>query len=547
MMPPPADKQMAVIADAVLEVLREVAESGSGLSRELLAARLADRREFTGLRPSEAPPAGAAADLSAREAARLERFQRQLETIRQHKQKLLVRVQELEQRETAGSRFFCRAVGLLAQQLRQLESPPLHGALDRLRQLALANAPSVELETAFSDYKAALIRSQPDVPASPVPRQDAGDRLLGPFLKAEKAEDERPALETAFLNQFKEIAQSIIAELKLHLDRDYLQRVQAVEARLRQAESLEAALGTRQALIALVKDYAGHLSREREQAASFIQEIGKRLGDMESLVFDSLSQARDAQRAHDGFRTGLETQFEALKGSVNFSSTLDELKQTVLSKLKTISGALAEQRRQDQRQLALVDGQMVGLEKEFDHLRGEIVTARQRAESLEAELLIDPLTGTYNRRAYEKRISEEFQRYLRYGQAFAIVLFDVDHFKQINDRFGHAIGDRCLKEICLRLGPMLRSSDFFCRFGGEEFILLLPATSRKAAAGVAEKLRREIEVTQFVCKDQSFKVTISFGATAITAEDKDPLSLFNRVDQAMYAAKAQGRNRVAVL
>lgn len=547
MSPPPADKHMAVIADALLEVLREVAESGKGLSRDLLAARLLDRREFAGLRSSPAPPADAAADLSASQDARLKGLLRQLETIRQHKQKLLVRVDELEQRETDKSRFFCRAVGLLAQQLRQLESPPLYDPLDRLRQLALANAPSGELEAAFSDYKVALIRSQPDAPASRGSRSDAGGRLLGRFRKTEKAEDECPALETAFLNQFKEIAQSITAELKLHLDRDYLQRVQAVEACLRQADSLEAALGTRQALIALVKDYAGHLSREREQAATFIQEIGNRLGDMESLVFDSLSQARDAQRARDGFRDGLETQFEALKGHVNFSSTLDELKQTVLSKLKTISAALAEQRRQDQRQLALVDGQMVGLEKEFKHLQGEITAARRRAESLEAELLIDPLTGTYNRRAYDKRIGEEFQRFLRYGQAFAMVLFDVDHFKQINDRFGHAIGDRCLKEICLRLGPMLRSSDFFCRFGGEEFILLLPATSREAATGVAEKLRREIEATQFVFKDQSFTVTISFGVTVITAEDRDPLSLFNRVDQAMYMAKAQGRNRVAVL
>jgi diguanylate cyclase (GGDEF)-like protein len=367
------------------------------------------------------------------------------------------------------------------------------------------------------------------------------------LLKAEKPEDQRPSLESAFLQQFKEIAQSIIAELKLHLDRDYLQQLQAVEAGLRQADSLAAALGMRQALIALVKDYAGHLSREREQAATFIQEIGQRLGDMESLVFDSLSQARDAHLAHDGFRHGLETQFEALKGSVNFSSTLDELKQTVLSKLNTISGALAQQRRQDQRQLALADKQMVGLQQEFEGLREEIVAARRRAESLEAELLIDSLTGAYNRRAYEKRISEEFQRFARYGQAFAIVLFDVDHFKQINDRFGHAIGDRCLKEIGLRFRPMLRESDFFCRFGGEEFILLLPATSREAAAGVAEKLRREIEATQFVFKDRSFTMTISFGVTVITAADQDPLSLFNRVDQAMYAAKAQGRNRVAVL
>lgn len=544
MTPPAADKQMAVIADALLEVLREVAESGKGLSRDLLAARLVDRREFAGLRPTPGGPGGASAELSASEAARLEVLQRQLATSRQHKEKLLARVQQLEQRGTADGQFFRRALGLLAQQLRQWEAPPLHGALDRLKQLASVNTPVTELQTAFADFKAALLRFQADPPAS---RRNGDDRRLNRFLKAEKPEDQRPALESAFLQQFKEIAQSIIAELKLHLDRDYLRQLQAVEAGLRQADSLAAALGMRQALIALVKDYAGHLSREREQAATFIQEIGHRLGDMESLVFDSLSQAREAHLAHDGFRDGLETQFEVLKGSVNYSSTLDELKQTVLSKLKTISGALAAQRRQDQRQLALADKQMVGLQQEFEGLREEIVAARRRAESLEAELLIDSLTGAYNRRAYEKRISEEFQRFARYGQAFAIVLFDIDHFKQINDRFGHAIGDRCLKEISLRFRPMLRESDFFCRFGGEEFILLLPATSREAAAGVAEKLRREIEATQFVFKDRSFTVTISFGVTAITAADQDPLSLFNRVDQAMYTAKAQGRNRVAVL
>lgn len=542
---PGADRQMAVIADAVLDVLREVAESGRGLTRDTLAARLVGRKEFAGLRSAEAGEANQ--DLSPSEAAALAALQRQLDTARSQKEKLLGRVQEMERREADSSQFFRRALGLLAQQLRQMESPPLHGALDRLKALAAGNAPVVELEAAFATLKAALIHSQPDAASPLPPRGDAGGRLLGRFFKSGKPESARPALETAFLTQFKEIAQSIIAELKLHLDRKYRQRVQAVEDQLRQADTLEAALGTREALIGLVKDYAAHLSREREQATNFIQEIGKRLGETESMIFDSLSQAREVHLAHDGFRNDLETQFEALKGHVNFSGTLEELKQTVLSKLKNISGAIARQRSQDKRQLALMEGQMTGVEKKFEHLRGEIAAARQRTESLEAELLIDPLTGVYNRRAYEKRIAEEFQRFSRYGQGFAMVLFDVDHFKHINDRYGHAIGDACLKEITLRLRPMLRQSDFLCRFGGEEFVLLLPATNPQAAAAVAEKLRRKIEATQFVCKEQAFTVTISFGVTATTDEDKEALSLFNRVDAAMYAAKEQGRNRVVVL
>ena len=98
---------------------------------------------------------------------------------------------------------------------------------------------------------------------------------------------------------------------------------------------------------------------------------------------------------------------------------------------------------------------------------------------------MDPLTEVYNRRAYEKRLNEELQRYLRHQRPFSMLLLDVDHFKSINDQFGHAVGDLCLKEIIKRVRPLLRESDFLARFGGEEFVVLLPETERKAAMAVA--------------------------------------------------------------
>ena len=151
----------------------------------------------------------------------------------------------------------------------------------------------------------------------------------------------------------------------------------------------------------------------------------------------------------------------------------------------------------------------------------------------------------YNRRAYDKRIKEELQRFTRYGHPFSIVILDVDHFKSVNDLYGHAVGDLCLKEIIIRVQPMLRESDFLARFGGEEFVVLLPETERKGAGEAAEKIRQCIEKTEFLHRGDKVAITISLGVTQVTPDDQTPESLFTRVDQALYRAKNEGRNRVA--
>ena len=150
----------------------------------------------------------------------------------------------------------------------------------------------------------------------------------------------------------------------------------------------------------------------------------------------------------------------------------------------------------------------------------------------------------YNRRAYDLRLREEFRRFLRHRRPFSILLLDVDHFKSINDRYGHTVGDLCLKEIIKRVRPILRESDFLARFGGEEFVALLPETERKGGMEVAEKLRESIEQTEFIHRTEAVAVTISIGVTQAGADDPDPEVLFDRVDQALYKAKRRGRNRV---
>ena len=123
-------------------------------------------------------------------------------------------------------------------------------------------------------------------------------------------------------------------------------------------------------------------------------------------------------------------------------------------------------------------------------------------------------------------------------------MFDVDLFKRINDQYGHAMGDLCLKEVVNRVRTVIRESDFLARYGGEEFIVLLPETGGEAALEAAEKIRRVVEKTEFIHRSRKIRITISVGVTEVDPSDEDHMPLFRRMDEAMYEAKQTGRNKV---
>jgi diguanylate cyclase (GGDEF)-like protein len=154
----------------------------------------------------------------------------------------------------------------------------------------------------------------------------------------------------------------------------------------------------------------------------------------------------------------------------------------------------------------------------------------------------DGLTGIANRRYFEGRLRDEFTRWQRYGGDLSMLLFDLDHFKKINDQFGHGVGDTVLRVMAQRVAGVVRSQDTFGRFGGEEFALLLPCTPLDDAMLVAEKIRRVIEETPIELIGTSVPVTASLGGAA--THDGVPTYdvLINEADAALYSAKRQGRN-----
>src|SRR5262249_28059552 len=152
----------------------------------------------------------------------------------------------------------------------------------------------------------------------------------------------------------------------------------------------------------------------------------------------------------------------------------------------------------------------------------------------------DPLTGLNNRLRFNEAMSQEISRSRRYRTALSLVLYDVDHFKQINDTYGHLVGDKMLIELSLFVAARIRGADVLARWGGEEFAILLPESNIHRAHEVAEKLRDAISKARF---DETKSVTCSFGIAQLEDGDTDN-SLLSRADNALYRAKVNGRNRV---
>ena len=160
---------------------------------------------------------------------------------------------------------------------------------------------------------------------------------------------------------------------------------------------------------------------------------------------------------------------------------------------------------------------------------------------------LDALTGLYNRRYFERRLREESAHAKRHKRPFAIVLVDIDHFKLVNDTYGHEDGDRVLCHVAELLGASLREDDIECRFGGEEFVILLRATTGPAARVVANRLRSSIASQGIAlgAKDELRHVTFSGGVAAADERNEyDADNIVDRADKALYRAKRAGRNRV---
>ncbi len=237
-----------------------------------------------------------------------------------------------------------------------------------------------------------------------------------------------------------------------------------------------------------------------------------------------------------------------LLSSGDFDSGLDECVERLrqaksLDEVQEIRELLLQQAQSLQTRTRQMVEDVQQAREQVSDANKQVETLKKQMEKVKQEIIIDPLTRIYNRRAYDEKIKQEMMGYQRYGRPTALAIVDIDHFKSVNDTYGHRTGDGVLRILSEVMQKEIREIDVLARYGGEEFALILPHTPYPQALEVAERIRQKVEVSRFTYKGKPFSVTVSIGVG--TLQENDTLeSYVERVDQALYRGKKGGRNRV---
>jgi diguanylate cyclase len=276
---------------------------------------------------------------------------------------------------------------------------------------------------------------------------------------------------------------------------------------------------------------------------AYLKQLNERLEAFQGhlqVASDGHADSRDAARELD---TQIREQVDGLQSSVQDAADLDSLKHVLESHLEGLLGTMDQHQQQRDQREQEVAARLKGLAERVANMEQEAQGYREHLEVQRQKALIDPLTGLPNRAAWSERLDHEVNAWHQQGNSLSLAMLDLDHFKRINDGYGHLAGDKVLKIIANVLRKRLRSSDFIARFGGEEFVLLMPNSSLTDALAAGEVLRAAIEACPFHFKGEPVTITVSMGVAQFLPGERSDLAL-KRADAALYRAKAAGRNQV---
>lgn len=320
------------------------------------------------------------------------------------------------------------------------------------------------------------------------------------------------------------------------------QELQEIRQRLEQGLTHNQLL---ECCLLLVRALSKEVLKDRKQAERFISSLHNTLGNVSQAVGRSLKDSQAAYQLKVQNNQQLRQQLKGIELAVDETQDIALLKQQAGEYLNKMASTLDSRERADkEEQLVLMNllremkDQLSALEKEASEYKQKLLQQKYHSHH-------DPLTQIPNRYAYNDRVELEYRRWRRYGTNLSMALVDVDYFKSINDRYGHAGGDKTLQVIAQNISKCLRSTDFLARWGGEEFVILFPQTAVNELDAVLEKVRLQIEKIPFRFKEQAVTITVSIGAAGFNRED-DVEAVFERADRALYDAKNQGRNRCVI-
>lgn len=462
----------------------------------------------------------------------------------------------------------------LTQALRAFAPPPPRAASAEPEVTADVASDTFVFEPPAPAGESPIALAEPEVPA-PLPEEPATESALAAFIEAteaqtgvldetvigslslppvfEAAESESEELqaggqyalpdspEPSYSSVAKHIEDTLLGLLEdLGLPERHRPQAEAMRERLAHGLNwyeLLPILDDLAVLMLAVTDSGQH------EFEAYLKQLNERLEAFQGhlqVASDGYADSRSAARELD---TQIREQVDGLQTSVQDAADLDGLKQVLESHLEGLLGTMDEHRQQrDQREQEVAE-RLKSLAERVANMEQEAQGYREHLEVQRQKALIDPLTGLPNRAAWSERLDHEVNSWHQRGNSLSLAMLDLDHFKRINDGYGHLAGDRVLKIIANVLSKRLRPTDFIARFGGEEFVLLMPDSALADALAVGEALREAIEACPFHFKGEPVTITVSMGVAQLQPGERSDLAL-KRADEALYRAKAAGRNQV---
>ena len=407
--------------------------------------------------------------------------------------------------------------------------------------------PPVPTTKADADTHASIISSEPDsldvIDSQPIPADTVPESVaINPQPPEHDAHYALPVSpEPTYSSVAKHIEDTLLGLLDdLTLPERHRPQAEAMRHRLQNGLNWYELIPILDDLATLMLAITGSGQHEFE---TYLQQLNERLEAFQNnlqAASDGHADSRSAAREMD---TQIREQVDGLQSSVQEAADLDDLKHVLENHLEGLLGTLDHHQKQRDQREQEVATRLQGLADRVAHMEQEALGFREHLEEQRQKALIDPLTGLPNRAAWNERLDHEISQWQQHGNTLLLAMLDLDHFKRINDNYGHLAGDKVLKIIANVLRKRLRGSDFIARFGGEEFVLLIPATALTTGVKLLETLRAAVEACPFHFKGEPVTITVSVGLTAFKAGEHSDVVL-KRADLALYRAKHAGRNRV---
>lgn len=334
------------------------------------------------------------------------------------------------------------------------------------------------------------------------------------------------------LRKLSDVLDGLIA--RLVVPDDLVQRSQQLREALKAVSSVDR-------LVSLFEDVALFMfdcQNGRNEFERFLESLDNRLQAIQEIVADANQGQSERESARQELDHMVRHQIEDIRKGVKDS---DEVSVTIRDHLQYIVKAMESYHHLETERENRLSSQLQQLQTRLNEMENEAAEAKAIIEDQKNMVITDHLTGLPNRAAYESRLAEELAKRQRSRNPMSLIVCDIDHFKSINDNFGHLAGDKVLQLLSGVMRKNVSSDDLVVRYGGEEFVILLPGRSGDDALKIAEKLRLKIEACPFNFSGKPLTVTMSFGVSEFHSLEA-PETVFERADKALYDAK-KTRNR----